>query len=487
MSGQAAERRILSALHGRKSRTHLTEILAQFVRHGLDQSNLVISHFAAVCSSFSRMRYARLLFDRMKNPNILLFNSMIRGYSQSGPFEESFRFFRDLQAREISPDDFTFPPLLRASCKLGSLCFGRGIHGQIEKVGFNAEGAVQVGLVELYVGCEHMADAQKVFDGMIRRNAIVWNVMIGGYFKSGNVGIALKMFDQMVERTIVSWNVVISGLAQKGLSDEALEMFRKLCEQGTKPDDATIVAVLPVCAQLGALKLGRWIHEKVVENRHKQNVSVMNALVDMYAKCGDLETARSVFNEIPQKNVVSWNSMIMGFSINGQGELAIKMFEEMKRSGTEPNSVTIIGVLTGCTHAGLVQTGREIFNSMERLHQIEPSLEHYGCMVDLLGRYGFLKEAHALIRSMPMKSNAAIWGALLSACRLHGNVELAEGATNKLIELEPSNSGNYVLLSNIYAEAGQWDESEKVRAMMKEMSIRKEPGNSAFSESVMVS
>ncbi|CAN6467845.1 unnamed protein product [Victoria cruziana] len=486
MSRQAAERRILRALHGRKSRVHLKEILGQLVRHGLHQSNIVISHFAAVCSSLSRMRCARLLFDRMENPNILLFNSMIRGYSQSGPFDESFVCFQNLQVREISPDDFTFPPLLRASCKLGSLCLGRGVHGQVEKIGFTTEQAVQVGLVEFYVGCEHMADAQKIFDGMVQRKAIIWNVMIGGYFKSGDVGIARKMFDKMEERTIVSWNVVISGLARNGLLDEALEMFRKLCEQGIKPDDATIVTVLPVCAQLGALELGRWIHEKIAENRLKENVPVMNALVDMYAKCGDLKTAHGVFNEIPHKNVISWNSMIMGFSVNGQGDLAVKWFEKMKKSGTEPNSVTFIGVLTGCTHAGLVQTGREIFNSMTTSHQIEPNIVHYGCMVDLLGRCGFLKEAHALIRSMPMKSNAAIWGALLGACRLHGDVELAQEATNKLIELEPSNSGNYVLLSNIYAEAGQWDEAEKVRAMMKEMSIRKEPGNSAFSENVVV-
>ncbi|XP_072975220.1 pentatricopeptide repeat-containing protein At5g56310-like [Typha angustifolia] len=198
----------------------------------------------------------------------------------------------------------------------------------------------------------------------------------------------------------------------------------------------------------------------------------------MYCKCGDLVSARSVFNAIARKSVVTWNTMIMGLAFNGHGHDGLSLFEDMKRSSQQPNAVTFVGILGCCTHAGLADKGRELFHSMHSEHGIEPRLDHYGCMVDLLGRCGLVKEAHGLVRSMPMRPSAAIWGALLSACRSHGELGLAEVAIKELIELEPWNSGNYVLLANLYANAGRWEEAEKARCLMKEKSVQKVPGQS---------
>lgn len=384
-----------------------------------------------------------------------------------------------MKTREIWPDQFTFAPLLKSCSNISDLNLGRGVHAEILSLGFESHKPIQIGLVELYCGCEMMDDAKQVFDEMPQRDVVAWNMMIRGFCKRGDVEMGLNFFWQMNERSIVSWNSMIASLAQSGRDNDALKLFRELWDEGFNPDDATLVTVLPVCARLGAFDVGRWIHSYAdLRKLSRDVVSVGNSLVDFYCKCGDLGTARRVFNEMPKKSVVSWNAMISGLAFNGQGEVGVELFEEMKRQGVDPNHASFIGVLACCSHAGLVQKGQELFNSMIMEHQFEPKHEHYGCMVDLLGRSGCVKAAYGLIRSMPMTPNAALWGALLSACRIHGDLELAECAAKELINLEPYNSGNYVLLSNIYAEVGKWDGVEKVRVLMREKSVRKAPGRS---------
>lgn len=427
------------------------------------------------------MTYAVQIFKRSQNPNILLFNSMIKAHSLNGPFEESLNLFSVMKSRGICPDEYTFAPLLKACVSVCDVRVGQCVHGEVIRSGFKCFGSIRIGIVELYTKFDKMGDAMRTFEEMGHRDVIVWNLMIRGFCKRGDVDMGFHLFREMSERSIVTWNSLISCLAQSGRDSEALRLFHEMRDQGFELDEATIVSVLPVCARLGAVDVGEWSHAYAKSSGLYRNfVSVGNALVDFYSKCGILETAAKIFREIPRKNVISWNAMISGLAFNGRGDLGIELFEQMMMTDVSPNAATFVGVLTCCTHAGMVEKGRELFAAMTEQHNVEPNLEHYGCMVDVLGRSGCVRDAYDLIRSMSIKPNAALWGALLSACRTHGDVELAEHAVKELINLEPWNSGNYVLLSNIYAEEGKWDHVENVRVLMRERSIKKSPGQSAI-------
>ncbi|KAK7277996.1 hypothetical protein RJT34_23017 [Clitoria ternatea] len=479
---QSIERKILRLLHGGKTRTQLTQIHAHLLRHGLHQSNQILSHFVSVCASLHRTPYAARIFTHTHNPNILLFNSMIKAYSLCSPFHHhSFTLFSLMKNRAISPDEYTFAPLLKSASHLCHCKLGQCVHSHIIRLGFSRHGSVRVGMVEFYAACERMDDASKLFDEMSERDVIVWNLMVRGFCKIGDLGTGLRLFNQMNERSVVSWNLMMSCLAQSKKDEKkVLELFHEMLAKGFEPDDASLAIVLPVCARLGAVDVGEWIHSYANDKGFLRDaINVGNSLVDFYCKCGNLRVAWSIFNDMTCKNVVSWNAMISGLAYNGRGEDGVGLFEEMVREGVVPNDSTFVGVLTSCAHAGLVERGRELFASMSEKFQLLPKLEHYGCVVDLLGRCGDLREAYGLIRSMPMKPTAALWGALLSACRTYGDTEIAETAAKELVHIEPWNSGNYVLLSNIYAEEGRWDEVEKVRVLMRGGGIKKVPGHSA--------
>ncbi|KAL3843528.1 hypothetical protein ACJIZ3_000931 [Penstemon smallii] len=479
-SSREVERRLLRLLHGRDSRTRLREIHGHFIRHNLHNSNQLLSHFISICGSLNKMPYANRVFEQSHNPNIYLFNSMIKGYSLCGPFHKSITTFSRMKSRGIWPDEFTFAPLLKACANLQDLTLGFGVYKEVMVLGFERFGAIRIGVVEFCVNCERMGDAMKVFDELSHRDVIVWNLMVRGFCRSGDLEMGLSLFRSMEKRTVVSWNTMISCLAHNGSDKDALRIFLEMRDQGFEPDEATVVTILPVCGRVGEVDIGKWVHSYAESSGlFRDFVSVGNALVDFYSKCGEPEKALAVFEDMPQKNVVSYNSMISGFALNGKGELGIGLFEELTdHSSVSPNDATFVGVLACCVHAGLLQRGREFFASMFIKFDIKPKLEHYGCMVDLLGRSGCVKEAYELIKTMPMKPNAALWGALLSACRTKNATELAECAVKELIHVEPWNSGNYVLLSNIYAERGNWSGVEEVRNLMKENCLDKTIGQS---------
>lgn len=390
--------------------------------------------------------------------------------------------FSNMKRRGIWPDEFTFAPLLKACSDLQDIKLGLGVYKEVLVFGFERFGSMRIGLLELCVNCQRMREAKRVFDEMCTRDVIAWNLIIRGFCRCGDMEMGLSLFRVMGQQTVVSWNTVISSLAQSGRLTDALGLFREMLELGFEPDEATIVTILPVCARLGAVDIGKWVHSFVQSSSiYPEYVSVGNSLVDFYCKCGDLERALMVFEDMPTKNVVSWNSIISGLALNGKGELGIELFERMTHSNhnsMSPNDATFVGVLACCVHAGLLQRGRDFFSSMVTNHHIQPKLEHYGCMVDLLGRSGCVEEAYGIMQRMPMKSNAVIWGALLSACRAKGEMELAECAVKELINLEPWNSGNYVVLSNIYAERGHWSGVEEMRMRMKQNRVSKTVGQS---------
>ncbi|GAV79460.1 PPR domain-containing protein/PPR_2 domain-containing protein [Cephalotus follicularis] len=311
---------------------------------------------------------------------------------------------------------------------------------------------------------------------ILHSDLVCQTALVGALAKCGDIVSARKMFDEMPDRDPIAWNTMIAGYAQCGRSREALRLFHLMQLEGVKVDEVSMVSVLSACAHLGALDQGRWAHYCIERNKFPVTVALGTALIDMYAKCGDMNKAMEVFWGTKDRNVYTWSSAMNGLAINGAGEECLELFSLMKWVGVIPNEITFVSVLRGCSLVGLVDEGCHHFDSMRKVYGIEPQLEHYGCMVDLYGRAGLLEKALSFINSMPMKPHAGAWGALLNACKTYKNMGLGELASQKIVELEAENHGAYVLLSNIYADSKDWDGVINVREIMKAKGVRKLPG-----------
>lgn len=300
--------------------------------------------------------------------------------------------------------------------------------------------------------------------------------MILGLARNGEVEDSRRLFDKMPMKNTISWNSMISGYVGNGRYKEALDLFHQMQNARIEPSVHTMASLLGACACLGALEQGEWVHAYIEKNDIEANSIVLTALIDMYCKCGRLDKALWVFGNAPQKGLSSWNSMISGLAIHGCGEEAIRIFSRLQSSCLRPDHVSFLGVLTACNHSGMVDEARYYFSLMIITYKIQPTIKHYGCMVNLLGRAGHLEEAEELINSMPIDPDVVIWGSLLSACRNHGNIEIGEWVAKRMIELDPGESSSYVLLSNAYAAAGRFTDAVGMRQMMKEKQIWKDPG-----------
>ncbi|URD85603.1 PPR repeat [Musa troglodytarum] len=333
-------------------------------------------------------------------------------------------------------------------------------------------------MVEGFVRVGDLVSAFECFRRIPNPNVISWVTLLNGYCKSGCIVEGRRIFDQMPEKNVVSWNAMLAGYIRCLQIDEAYQLFMMMRKEGKDPDWSTFACALSGCANLAALQVGTQLHNLLLKSGHIIDIFAGNALITMYARCGRILTARQVFDEMVSVDLVSWNSLIAGHALNGYAKAAISIFQEMKKNGVAPDEVTFIGLLSACSHAGMVDDGLELFYSMSRDYPITPVAEHYACVVDLLGRAGRLGEALKLVKGMPIKANAGIWGSLLGACRMHKNPEVANVAAEKLFEFEPHTTSNYVLLSNIHAEAGSWGEVERVRVLMKERGVWKQPARS---------
>lgn len=377
----------------------------------------------------------------------------------------------------IEPNAFTFSSALK-SCPLKP---GQALHSQTVKFSLDKDLYVSTSLVDLYARGGDVLSAEKQFAAMPQRSLVSLTTMLTCYAKQGEVAAARVLFDDMEEKDVVCWNVMIDGYAQHGLANEALVLFRRMLAEKVEPNEVTAVAVLSACGQIGALESGRWIHSYIENRRNiKVNAQVGTALINMYSKCGSLKDARLVFDRVNDKDVVVWNSMIVGYAMHGFGKDALQLFNEMCRIRLKPSDITFIGLLSACAHAGLVNEGRRFFNTMKDEYAIEPKVEHYGCMVNLLSHAGQVEEAYKLVMDMKIEPDSVLWGTLLGACRLHGNIALGEKIAEYLICQNLANSGTYVLLSNIYAAIGNWDGVARVRTLMKEKGVQKEPGCSSI-------
>eukprot|EP01018_Ginkgo_biloba_P002829 Gb_14728 [translate_table: standard] len=435
------------------------------------QNTLV--HMYAKCGSLVD---CRRVFDEMRARNVFSWTVMIAAYVRHGFTEEALALFHEMKQTGIQPNQFTFASVLPACANLESLEQGMKIHEDIISSRCDSDVFVYTALINMYGKCGSIEKARDVFDKMPQRNAVSWTAMLTGYTQSGRVDEALKLFQNMPERNVVSWTAMIAGYVQNGQPAEALTLFRLMQLAGVKPNRNTFASVIPACAKLAALEQGMEIHDDITRSGFQSDVFVESALVDMYAKCGSIEKARDLFDKMHRRNAVSWTAMIGGYAMHGCGKEALRLFQQMQHSGINPDQITLLCVLSACCHAGLVEEGRQCFDCMSRYYHITPAMEHYVCIVDLLGRAGRLEEAQDFINKMPIKPDATVWRCLLGACRIHNNIELAECVAKRLIELDPKNAAPYVLLSNIYAAAGRWDDTENVWKMMKDRRVKKTPG-----------
>ncbi|KAM5557183.1 pentatricopeptide repeat-containing protein [Rosa sericea] len=448
-----------------------------------DQSFLItrLLFFCSLSDSGSQT-YATAVFRVIKNPTLYVYNIMIRAYAckKTSALDKpaSFRslvLYKQMVGNGIGPNWLTFPFLVKECAARSDGGAGRSVHGQVVKYGFGDDVFVRNSLMNMYSVCGSLSCARKVFDEMPERDVVSWNSMIKGCLRSGELDEAMDVFGKMKRRSIFSWNSIITGCVQGGRPKEALELFHEMqVRGGVRPDKITIASVLAACAHLGAVDHGTWVHGYLRRSGLESDVVIGTALVDMYGKCGCVEKAYEVFKEMPKKDTLAWTAMISVFALHGFGNEVFDLFEKMEGTGVKPNHVTFVGLLSACAHSGLVEKGRWCFDVMRRVYLIEPQLYHYACMVDILSRAGLIEEAERLIRSMPMKPDVFVWGALLGGCQIHGKVEIGELVARHLIDMEPLNHAFYVNLCDIYAKAGRFNDVKTIKSLMKERGIKKE-------------
>ncbi|KAH9323330.1 hypothetical protein KI387_017969 [Taxus chinensis] len=460
------------------------------------------------------------LFKVMPQPDVVSRNAVIGGYAQNGLVEEALEIFKQMQLAGVKPTSATFGTIHPACAKMGTLEQGMEIHQKVIECRFSSNILAVTSLIDMYVKFGSIHKARDLFDKMQQRDMFSWNAMIAGYAQNNVLDEALRLFKEMPKHNVVSWNAIIAAYAQNGLVEKALDFFKQMHQTGVKPDWFTFVGILPSCAKIGALEQGyaqnglvesaleffkqmqqtnvrpyqftfasilpacakmraleqgMEIHHRIIESGLLSDV-LETALIDMYAKCGSIQRARDLFDKLHHPNVISWTAMIAGYAMHGYGKDALNFFELMKSSGTNPNHVSFVCILFACSHAGLADEGCKYFNCMCDSYSILPTMDHYACMVDLLGRAGYLEETLNLIIKMPIKPDVVVWMCLLGACRSHKNTELGEFVATLLFELDPANATPYVLQSKIYAEVGRWRDVQKVRKLMKDRGIKKKPG-----------
>ncbi|KAK9153525.1 hypothetical protein Sjap_001005 [Stephania japonica] len=436
-------------------------------------------HFYASCGDLVQ---GYKVFSEMPERDVVSWNSMINALAQDGEsLEKVFRVFEGMLGEGAKPNDVTMVGVFSACAKTRNLGYGRWFHSFVVKNGIEKSLILNNAMLDMYTKCESLCNAKRVFENMGKKDIVSWTTMLSGYAKMGEFDAARIVFNAMPCQDIAAWNALISAYEQNGHAKEALALFHELLvSKYSKPDEVTLVSSLSACAQLGAAESGSWIHVYMKKHGVKLNCHLTTSLIDMYAKGGCLDKALEVFQSAEKKDVYVWSAMIAAFAMHGRGNDAIDIFKCMQEAMVKPNAVTFTNVLCACSHAGLVEEGRFYFNQMLPKYGVVPQVKHYSCMVDILGRGGFLEEAIELIEKMPFVPGASVWGALLGSCRTYGTIEQAEHAFSHLIELEPRNHGAYVLMSNIYAKFGMWDGVSRLRKHMKEFGIKKEPGCSSI-------
>ncbi|KAL3839288.1 hypothetical protein ACJIZ3_023879 [Penstemon smallii] len=419
------------------------------IKSGCHSEPFVQTALISMYFKFCLLENAYKVFDESPDSRKLTvcYNALISGYVQKARFLNGLLLFREMRVEGVPFNAITILGLVPGCTIPGHLDLGKSLFCLVLKYGLKSDLAVA-------------------------------NCFLSMYLRCGSVGMARRLFDEIPEKGLITWNAMISGYSQNGLAKEVLDLYHDMQLSGLCPDEVTFVGVLSSCANLGSQRIGLEIEEKLERRGFGSNPFLKNALISMYTRCGNLVKARAIFDAMMHKNLVSWTAIIGGYGMHGHGEVSVELFDQMIQTGIKPDKAIFVSVLTACSHAGLTQKGLDYFDSMEKKYSLKPSSEHYSCVVDLLGRAGRLADAHKLIESMPMEPDGPVWGALLGACKIHKDVDLAELAFDKVVELEPRNIGYYVLLSNIYSDADNDEGVLRVRVMMRERGLKKDPGYS---------
>ncbi|XP_071938098.1 putative pentatricopeptide repeat-containing protein At3g23330 [Coffea arabica] len=389
------------------------------------------------------MDTVRKVFQTMPIRDVVSWNTIIQGNVHGGRYKEALGMLREMGNSDLKPDSFTLSTVLPIFSKNVDLKKGKEIHGFAIRHGFDGDGFIGSSLIDMYANCTRVEDSYKLFSLLPQCDA-------------------------------VSWNSIIAACVQNGRFDEGLELFRQMLRADIEPLGHSFSIIMPACAHLTTLTLGKQLHAYIIRTGNDENLYVASSLVDMYAKCGNIKNARWIFDNMEIQDSVSWTDMIMGYAMHGHYD-AISLFEEMQMAGVQSNSVVFVAVLTACSHAGLVNEAWKYFSTMTQNHGIAPGLEHYAALADLLGRAGRLQEAYDFISSMHIKPTGSVWSALLSACRVHRNFEMADKVAKEIFKIDPEYTGAYALLLNMYGAAGSWKEAQKIRITMRRKGMKKKP------------
>ncbi|EFJ29795.1 hypothetical protein SELMODRAFT_90123 [Selaginella moellendorffii] len=456
------------------------KIHAEIVANGFDTDLVVATALINMYGKCGSSHEAREVFDKMKKRDMVSWNVMIGCYVLNGDFHEALELYQKLDMEGFKRTKATFVSILGACSSVKALAQGRLVHSHILERGLDSEVAVATALVNMYAKCGSLEEARKVFNAMKNRDAVAWSTLIGAYASNGygkDARKARKVFDRLGSRDTISWNAMITTYVQNGCAVAAMKIFREMTgAAGLKPDAVTFIAVLEACASLGRLSEVKALHAQISESELESNVVVTNTLINMYARCGSLEEAERLFAAAKEKTVVSWTAMVAAFSQYGRYAEALDLFQEMDLEGVKPDDVTYTSILFVCTHGGSLEQGWRYFTDMAELHALAPTADHFAAMVDLLGRSGRLFDAKELLESMPFEPDPVAWMTFLTACRIHGKLELGEAAAERVYELDPSSTAPYIAMSNIYAAHGMWEKVASVRKKMEERGLKKLPG-----------
>ncbi|KAL6627254.1 hypothetical protein ACP70R_030980 [Stipagrostis hirtigluma subsp. patula] len=449
--------------------------------------NTLISAYSIGCDPDAERGAFACMVAAGARPDAVSWTALLSAHARCGRHPEVLELFGEMHGSGCEGNAEAIAVVLSACPYAGcsAVAKGKAVHAYgVVKGIVRGYLFVTNSLVCMYGKLGEMEEAKKVFQDAGEKNVVTWNALITSYAAAGLCDEALDVFARMeqcggmVTPNVVSWSAVIGGFASSGDMQRALELFLQMQLRRVLPNVVTLVTVLSACAELLALRLGREVHAHAIKGVLDRHLLVQNGLINMYAKCGRVAAAHKVFDQMKSRDLISWNSIIAGYGMHGLCDEALAMFAEMARAMVEPDAVTFVSVLSACSHGGRVLEGRRLFDQMVQEHKISPSMEHYTCMVDLLGRAGLLRDASELIKTMPMRPDLCVWGALLNSCRIHGNAAMAEATITKVLQAEAESTGNHMLITNLYAACGMWDDSKRVRVMTKEAGLRKNPGQS---------
>ncbi|KAL3817982.1 hypothetical protein ACJIZ3_003887 [Penstemon smallii] len=417
-----------------------------------------------------KLEEAQNLFDEIPEPDTVSYNTMLACYFKNADVEAAKKLFDRIPVRDIA----TWNTMISGLSQNGRMDEAKELFCVMPRRNYVTWNAMISG----YVDAGNMELALELFDKAPIKGVVAWTSIITGYMRRGNVELAEKTFQEMPEKNFVTWNAMIAGYVENGRGEDGLKLFKKMLEFGIQPSPSSLSSVLLACSNLSMLKLGKQFHQLMHKSPLYSDTTVGTSFISMYSKCGVLGDACKMFVEMSRKDVVTWNAMISGYAQYGVSDKALNLFNDMRNNGIKPDWITFVGVLSACNHAGLVDLGIQYFVKMQKDYGIKLKPDHYTCMIDLLGRAGKLTEAVNLITKMPFEPHPAIYGTLLGACRIHKNLEVAEFASEKLLNLDPTSPAAYVQLANVYAIKNKWESVSKVRKFMKDNNVIKTPGYS---------